>query len=78
MSAGSIAVALIVGMTIGRILPRRGRHAKRLTRRGREKIEALSRARQSHPTETANVIIDLRAWVPSDDQLAARIKPFGG
>ena len=78
MSTGAIAVALVVGMAIGRVLPRRGRHAKPLTRRGREKIEALTRARQTHPTEAANVIIDLRAWVPSDEQLAARIKPSGG
>jgi hypothetical protein len=78
MNVGAIAGALVVGLAIGRVLPRRGRHAKPLTRRGREKIEAMSRARQSHPTESANSVIDLRAWVPTDEQLAARIKPTRG
>ena len=72
------AVVLVVGVVIGRALPRRGRHAKPLTRRGREKLEAMARARQSHPAERANVVIDLRAWIPSDDQLAERLKPTRG
>lgn len=61
------------GFLLGRLLPRRGRHAIPRTRRGREKLAELTRARTEHPAATGNVVIDLRAWVPSDEQVVQRL-----
>lgn len=68
-----LSFGLAGGFTLGRLLPRRGRHAIPRTRRGREKLAELTRARAEHPAATGNVVIDLRAWVPSDEQVVKRL-----
>jgi hypothetical protein len=61
------------GLSCGRIAPRRGRHAAPRTQRGREKLAELTRSRTKHPAAAGNVVIDLRAWVPTDEQVAERL-----
>lgn len=61
------------GFALGRVLPRRGRHAIPRTRRGRQKLAELTKARTEHPAATGNVVIDLRAWVPTDEQVVKRL-----
>jgi len=75
MTAVALAMfmAFAAGMYTGRSLPRRGRHARRLTRRGRDHLAELRKSQANHPAASGNVIIDLRAWVPTDDALVRRL-----
>jgi hypothetical protein len=71
--AVAVALALAGGIFIGRALPRRGRHAKPITRHGRERFAARTQAKADHPAASGNVVIDLRAWVPTDESLEQRL-----
>jgi hypothetical protein len=66
-------LAMLGGFFLGRALPRRGRHAKPLTKQGRERFAARAQAKAEHPAASGNVVIDLRAWVPSDESLEERL-----
>jgi hypothetical protein len=69
----AVVLAVLGGFFVGRALPRRGRHGKRLTRQGRERFAARARAKAEHPAASGNVVIDLRAWVPTDESLEQRL-----
>lgn len=72
-AVSALGLGFGAGFVLGRLLPRRGRHAIPRTRRGRERLAELTRARAQHPAATGNVVIDLRAWVPSDEQVVKRL-----
>jgi len=66
-------LAMLGAFFIGRSLPRRGRHAKPITKQGRERFAARAQAKAEHPAASGNVVIDLRAWVPTDESLEQRL-----
>jgi hypothetical protein len=64
---GSIA-EFVLGMAVGRRLPRRGRHSRPRRPWARRRWDALTSARGAHPTAHDDiVVIDLRAWIPVEE-----------
>ena len=66
-------LAMLGAFFIGRALPRRGRHAKPITKQGRERFAARAQAKAEHPAASGNVVIDLRTWLPTDESLEERL-----
>jgi hypothetical protein len=71
--AAATVVVVLSGIILGRLLRPRGRHAALRTRRGRERLREMNRSRSHHPAATGNVVIDLRDYLPSDDEVERRL-----